>query len=382
MDFAFTDEQRDLGRTVRDYLADRFGPEQVRAVYEDPEGDGHPADLWKACAEQGWLAVTVPEEHDGLGLGLLDASVIARAWGAATIPGPYLVTVLGGEAIRLAGSAEQQAEWLPKVAAGEVVLTLALRRDGGGWDADGAAVTVSGGTVSGTAVQVEYAHVADAVVTASSDGTLWLVDAKAAGVTVTRTGGLDRTTRLSTVTFDGAQATELTGAKAFDALVRAAAVLYANDLVGIARSALTRTVQYDKDRSQFGKPVGSFQAIKHALADLHVGVSMAEHGAMYAAYAVDTHQADRDQAVSVAKAKASDSARDTTAAMIQYHGGIGYTWEHDAHFAFKRAKREEYAFGDGAGTRRSSRRSCSPGSPEPQRFWTAPGCSRGPSAFC
>ncbi len=108
---------------------------------------------------------------------------------------------------------------------------------------------------------------------------------------------------------------------------------------------MIRTVQYDKDRVQFGRPVGSFQAIKHALADLHVGVTMAEHGALYAAYAVDSGQADLQQAVSVAKSKASDTARDATAAMIQYHGGIGYTWEHDAHFAFKRAKREEYAYG-------------------------------------
>jgi alkylation response protein AidB-like acyl-CoA dehydrogenase len=348
MFFALTDEQRDLGRTVRDYLADRFGPDQVRAVYEDPDGDGHPADLWKACGEQGWLAVTVPAAHDGLGLGLLDAAVIARAWGAATIPGPWLPTVLGGEAIRLAGSTDQQAAWLPKVAAGEVVLTLATRREGGGWDPAGAAVVADGSALTGTAVQVEYAHVADALVTATADGRLWLVDPATAGVTVTRTGGLDRTTRLATVTFAGAQGTELTGAPALEALYRAAAVLTANDLVGVARSALTRTVAYDKERQQFGKPVGSFQAIKHALADLHVGISMAEHGALYAAYAVDTDQADAEQAVHVAKSKASDTARDMTAAMIQYLGGIGYTWEHDAHFAFKRAKREEYAYGDGA----------------------------------
>jgi acyl-CoA dehydrogenase len=349
MFFALTDEQRDLGRTVRDYLADRFGPDQVRAVYEDPDGDGHPADLWKACGEQGWLAVTVPEAYDGLGLGLLDAAVIARAWGAATIPGPWLATVLGGEAIRLAGSAEQQAAWLPRVAAGEVVLTLALRRDGGAWDASGAAVVNSGGALKGTAVQVEYAHVADAIITADSEGHLYVVKADQPGVQVTRTGGLDRTTRLSTVEFDvPADFTELAGAPALDAVLRAATVLTANDLVGIARSALTRTVAYDKERTQFGKPVGSFQAIKHALADLHVGISMAEHGALYAAYAVDTDQPDVLQAVSVAKSKASDTARDATAAMIQYLGGIGYTWEHDAHFAFKRAKREEYAYGDGA----------------------------------
>lgn len=347
MFFALTDEQRALATTVRDYLADRFGPDRVRAVYEDPDGDGHPADLWKACGEQGWLAVGVPEAFDGLGLGLLDTAVIARAFGSATIPGPWLATVIAGEALRLAGSAEQQQSWLPRLAAGEVVLTLATRGEGGGWDAAGAACTADGDRLTGTAPQVEYANVADALVTATTDGRLWLVNPSAAGVTVQRVRALDRTTRLATVRFGRAAAEELTGSPAVQGLYHAGAVLVANDLVGIARSALTRTVAYDKERHQFGRPVGSFQAIKHALADLHVGVTMAEHGALYAAYAVDAGLPDAEVAVSVAKSKASDVARDATAAMIQYLGGIGYTWEHDAHFSFKRAKREEYLYGDG-----------------------------------
>ena len=348
MFFALTDEQRALASTVREYLADRFGPDHVRAVYDDPDGDGHPVELWKAIADQGWLAVLIPEEHDGIGLGLLDASVIARAFGAATIPGPWLGTVLGGEAIRLAGSAEQQAAWLPRVSAGDAVLAIAVRGVGGGWDATGAAATADGNNLTGVAPQVEYAHVADALITATTDGRLWLLDPKAPGVSIERVPTLDRTTRLATVRFEAAQAEELTAAPALDAVLRAGAVLVANDLAGIARSALTRTVAYDIDRHQFGRPVGSFQALKHAMADLHVGITMAEHGSLYAAYAVDSGAPDRDTAVWVAKAKASDSARDATAAMIQFHGGIGYTWEHDAHFAFKRAKREEYLFGDGS----------------------------------
>jgi acyl-CoA dehydrogenase len=366
MFFALTDEQRALSATVRDFLRDRFGPEQVRAVYEDPTGDGHPADLWKACAEQGWLAVLIPERYDGLGLGLLDASVIARAWGVGTVPGPYLPTVIAAEAIRLAGSPEQQQTWLPRVAGGEAVLTLATRGPGGAFDPTGAACTVAdpaggagsdsaggadtdraSGRLTGTAAHVEYAHVADRLVTATPDGRLWLVDPAGPGVRIDRVESLDRTTRLATVRFQDAPGEALLGAPdALPAVYRAGAVLIGNDLAGIARSALTRTVAYDKERQQFGRPVGSFQAIKHALADLHVGVTMAEHGALYAAYAVDAGRPDAVQAVHVAKAKASDVARDATAAMIQYHGGIGYTWEHDTHFAYKRAKREEYLYGD------------------------------------
>jgi alkylation response protein AidB-like acyl-CoA dehydrogenase len=350
MFFALTDEQRALATTVRDFLADRFGPARVRAVYDDLEGDGHPADLWKSCAEQGWLAIMIPAEFDGLGLGLLDASVVARAFGVATTPGPWLPTLLGAEAIRLAGSEEQKLNWLTRVAAGHAVLTLASRGRGGGYDTAGAATIADGERLTGSAVQVEYAHVADALVTASTDGRLWLVDAGAEGLGIERTDALDRTTRLATVQFDGVHATELpdAGPRTLDTIYRAGAVLVGHDLVGIARSALTRTVAYDKEREQFGRPVGSFQAIKHALADLHVGITMAEHGTLYAAYAVDAALPDADIAVSVAKSKASDVARDATAAMIQYLGGIGYTWEHDAHFAFKRAKREEYLYGDGS----------------------------------
>jgi alkylation response protein AidB-like acyl-CoA dehydrogenase len=124
-------------------------------------------------------------------------------------------------------------------------------------------------------------------------------------------------------------------------------VLVAADLVGTAREAVARTVAYDRDRQQFGVPVGSFQAIKHALADLHVAVTLAEHAVLYAAHAVDAGLDGADLAVAVAKAKASDAAFDATAAMIQYHGGIGYTWEHEAHFFYKRAKRLAGQYGDG-----------------------------------
>jgi alkylation response protein AidB-like acyl-CoA dehydrogenase len=128
-----------------------------------------------------------------------------------------------------------------------------------------------------------------------------------------------------------------------------AAVLAANELAGLAREALTRTVAYDRTREQFGRPVGSFQAVKHALADLHVATTMAGHAGWYAAHAVDEALPDAQLAVSVAKAKAGLVAREVTAAMIQFHGGIGFTWEHDAHFFFKRAKRLEYQYGDPAG---------------------------------
>ncbi|HWG93236.1 MAG TPA: acyl-CoA dehydrogenase family protein [Mycobacteriales bacterium] len=347
MHFALDEDQKALQDAVRSYLRDRFDLEKVRAVYDDPEGDGDPAELWSAVSEQGWLAVLVPEEHDGVGLGLVAASVISRALGAGTVPGPWLGTVLAAEAVRLAGSDAQKASWLPRLAAGEAKGAVALLKPGSSPEPGNAPATSDGGTLSGQLQIVEYAEVADVLVVAAQDG-LHLVEPKGAGVTITRCAALDRSTRTSTVDLDGAAGERLESSS--DAVVQElldrAAVLVANDLVGIARRALTDTVEYDKTRVQFGRPVGSFQAIKHHLADLHVAVTMAEHAALYAAHAVEAGLEDAALAVSIAKSKAADTARQAVSDMIQYHGGIGFTWEHHAHFSFKRAKRLEYAYGD------------------------------------
>ncbi|WP_018501611.1 acyl-CoA dehydrogenase family protein [Parafrankia discariae] len=360
MFFALTDEQRALGETVRAFLSDRFDLTAVRAVFEDTAGDGHPPELWKSVGEQGWLAVCVPEEFDGLGLGLLDAQVVARELGAGAVPGPWLPTVLAGEAVRLAGSDAQRAELLPRLADGDLVATVALRGAGGAWDASGVAVTARGDELSGTASPVEYPGVANLVVVAAAEPGpagadpagggvgLYLLDPAAAGVTVRPLAGPDGTTRLAALELAGARARRLPGSSvaALADLVRRGALLTAADQAGVAREALTRTVRYDRERIQFGRPVGSFQALKHQLADLHVAVTMAEHAVMYAAHALDAGLDDLELAVAVAKAKASQAARDATAAMIQYHGGIGYTWEHEAHFFYKRARRLYGAFGD------------------------------------
>ena len=349
MQFQLTDEQRALQDAVRSYLRDRFGLDKVRELYENPDGDGVPAALWQALGEQGWLAVLVPEEHDGIGLGLLDAAVLAREFGAGAVPGPWLGTVLAGEALRLAGSKEQQAEWLPRLAAGEVKGAVALLKHGSSATPQNAPATASGGTLSGRLLLVEYPEVADVLVVAAQDG-LYLVDPRGAGVTITPVDGLDKTVRVGNVELDGATGTKLEegGPDALQDLLDRAAVLVANDLVGIARKAVTDTVEYDKTRVQFGKPVGSFQSVKHELADLHIAVTFAEHAATYAAHAADVDAPDRRLAASIAKAKAADAADAATAAMIQFHGGIGFTWEHHTHFYFKRCKRLQAAYGDAA----------------------------------
>ncbi|HXV92393.1 MAG TPA: acyl-CoA dehydrogenase family protein [Pseudonocardia sp.] len=325
MYFALTEDQREFASAVRGYLAERFDLDAVRGVVEEPSSDGHPTSLWKAAAEQGWLAVLVPEEHEGLGLGLVEAQVIARELGAGVAPGPWRGTVLAAEAIRLAGSGEQRAEWLPRLAVGDAVGAVAAR-----------------GTAPGTLPAVEYGAVATVVVARSGADGLVLVEPGATGPV----GSYDGTTRLADVEAGAGEALPGATADVIAELTARATVLVAADLAGIAREALSRTVAYDRDRRQFGVPVGSFQAIKHALADLHVGVTMAEHAALHAAHALDAGLPDAPLAVSVAKAKASEAALQATAAMIQYHGGIGYTWEHEAHFFYKRAKRLAGLYGD------------------------------------
>ena len=312
MYFALTEDQQEFGAAVQGWLAERFDLAAVRVVVEDTEGDGNPAALWKAAGEQGWLAVTVPEEFDGLGLGLVEAQVIARALGAGVAPGPWRGTVLAAEAIRLGGTDGQKATWLPRLATGDAIGAVAARRD---------------------LAAVEYGAIADVVVT--PEGAL------VTGASATPRGSYDGAVRLADLR--GGTVEEL--ATAPDIAARAA-VLVAADLVGVAREALTRTVAYDRERKQFGVPVGSFQAIKHALADLHCTVTMAEHAALYAAHALDVGAEDGALAVAVAKAKAGDAAVASTGAMIQYHGGIGYTWEHEAHLFYKRAKRLAGQWGD------------------------------------
>src|SRR3954451_14033213 len=157
MFFSLTDEQRALQATVREFLADRFPLTSVRALYDEPDGDGDPSELWKAVGEQGWLAVTIDEQYDGLGLGLLDAAVLARCWGEGCAPGPFLPTLVAAEAIRLGGTDEQKSLWLARIAAGEAKLSLAY----------GGRVTQSDGKLSGTVRYVEYAHVADQLVVAA-----------------------------------------------------------------------------------------------------------------------------------------------------------------------------------------------------------------------
>ncbi|MGI5242204.1 acyl-CoA dehydrogenase family protein [Dactylosporangium sp. CA-139066] len=352
MRLAFTDEQEELRTSVRRLLAEHWSPEKRRAALDSAEP--YDARLWKTMAEGlGLHGMAIPEEYGGAGYGFVEQSVVLEEIGRALLRAPYLSTVTVAATALQAGQDEAlRADWLPRIAAGQAVAALAhderrgarpaaAVRDGAGW------------RVSGTKAYVVDGAQADLfVVTATGDDgpVLLAVEGSADGVATLEHPTLDLTRRLATVTFTEAQGRAIAvGDQARDVLDRTldvAAVALACEQVGGAAAALEMTVEYAKIREQFGAPIGSFQAIKFKCADMLLDLEAARSAAYYAAASVNDNAADLPIAASVAKAVCSDAYTAITAEMIQIHGGIGYTWEHDAHLYFKRAKAAQHLFGD------------------------------------
>ncbi|MGC2412665.1 MAG: acyl-CoA dehydrogenase [Stellaceae bacterium] len=365
MDIGFTEEQELLRDTARKFLDGECPTTFVRQMMATE--DAVTQEFWQKLAEQGWLGITYPEADGGSGLGLVDLVVLMEEVGRAVMPGPYPASVLlGGAAIAEAGSAAQRREFLPKIAAGEAKATLAATEPNARWDAAGitlrARETRGGFTLSGTKLFVPDAHLADVLVVAArtrdgstmEDGvTLFLVPKGTPGVAVRLLPSVDETRKLCEVKFDNVTlpATALVGElhQGWPALARVtdrAAVALSAEICGAAQRVLDMTVEYAKLRTAFGKPIGTYQGVKHKCADMLIEIENAKSLTYYAAWAVDEAEPDAAMAVSMAKAAASDAGRKVCAAGIQLHGGIGMTWEHDLQLYLKRAKASEIALGD------------------------------------
>src|SRR5437588_3987185 len=365
MDIGFTEEQEMLRETARKFLDDECTTQFVRRLMAT---EGSLSDkFWQKLAGQGWLGILYSEEDGGSGLGLVDLVVLIEEIGRAVMPGPYLATVLlGGAAIAAAGSPEQRRDWLPRIAAGELKATLAVTEPNARWDAAGITTTAretrGGFTLSGSKMFVPDAQLANVIVVAarSRDGStmedgvsLLLVPKDAAGLGIRRLSSVDETRKLCEVTLDNvavpgsALLGELhQGWAPLQQVIDRAAVALSAEMCGAAQRVLEMTVDYAKLRVAFGKPIGSYQGVKHKCADMLVEIENAKSLTYYAAWAVDENEADAPLAVSMAKAAASDAGRKVCAAGIQLHGGIGMTWEHDLQLYLKRAKAAEVAFGD------------------------------------
>jgi alkylation response protein AidB-like acyl-CoA dehydrogenase len=364
MDFGFNQEQELLRNTARKFLENECNSEFVRARMAEPAGVTDA--FWAKLAEQGWTGLVYPEEFGGTGLGFVDLTVLMEEMGRAVMPGPFFSTLLGGLTILETGSAAQKKEWLTKIAGGEAKAALAFTEPNARWDAAAVAVTAheAGGTftLSGTKLFVLDAHVADVIVVVArtreskrpEEGlSLFLVPKGARGLTVKLLPTMDQTRKLCEVKFDdvvvGADALMGPRDGAWTPLARVldrATVALCAEMCGGAQRVLDMTTEYAKIRIAFGKPIGSYQGVKHRAADMLVESENAKSLTYYAAWAVDENVPEAPLAASMAKAYASDAFRKITGAGIQLHGGIGFTWEHDLHLYFKRAKSSEFTFGD------------------------------------
>jgi alkylation response protein AidB-like acyl-CoA dehydrogenase len=365
MDIGFSDEQELLRDTARKFLDGECTTKFVREMMASDAAVTD--DFWQQLAANGWLGITYPEEEGGSGLGLVDLVVLMEEIGRAVMPGPYPATVLlGGAAIAAAGSPAQRREWLPRIAAGEVKASLAVTEPNARWDAAGITATAresrGGFALSGTKMFVPDAHLADVLVVAarSRDGStmedgvsLFLVPKDPAGLGIRRLPSVDETRKLCEVKLDNVAVPGSAllgevhqGWAPLQQVIDRAAVALSAEMCGAAQRVLDMTVDYAKLRVAFGKPIGTYQGVKHKCADMLVEIENAKSLTYYAAWAVDEGEADAPLAVSMAKAAASDAGRKVCAAGIQLHGGIGMTWEHDLQLYLKRAKADEVAFGD------------------------------------
>ena len=355
MDLGFTERQELLRNAARDFL-ERECPEQlVRDMEEDERG--YPPQLWSRMAEQGWQGLLIPEEHGGAGFDFLDLCVLLEEFGRALVPGPFMSTVLGGAVPLLAaGSAEQRARYLPRIASGDLIFTLAQTEPSARFDERGieAGASVDGGevTVSGVKLFVPDANVADHMVVAARSPkgiTLAIVAADQPGVTVNQLLTIARDKQCEVI-LDGAKG-ELLGEEGrgwehLRPVMQRYAVAECAYLVGLAQMDFEISVDYAKERVQFGRPIGSFQAIQHKCADMVTDVDGSRFIMYKAAWSLNTDQDDRQMAVNMAKAWTSEATRRVVAHGQQIHGGIGFTKDYKIQLYYRRQKRAELAWGD------------------------------------
>ena len=363
MDLGFSEEQEMLRNSARDFFLNELPKDVVKEMATDEKG--YVPDLWKKMAELGWMGLVIPEEYDGMGMSYLDLVVLLEEMGRACLTGPYFSTVvLGGYTVMEAGSEEQKKELLTKIANGEIILALALTEPSAKYEASAIAVSAKAQgddyVIDGTKLFVENAHIADYLIVAArtkeggnaEDGiSLFLVDAKSPGIstTVLKTMAGDKQCE---VIFDKVKVPKKNllggldkGWPVMEKMLEKATVGLCAQMVGGAQMALEMSVTYAKERVQFGRPIGSFQAIQHYCANMVTDVDGSKFVTYEAAWKL-SEGLDASMEVSMAKAWTSEAYRRVTLLGHQIHGGIGFCIDHDMPLYFKRAKAAEPTFGD------------------------------------
>jgi alkylation response protein AidB-like acyl-CoA dehydrogenase len=312
MDFGLSDDQRDIQRTARELLAERSRPERVRECAEARRAD---EELWRELSELGWPGIAVPEEHGGQGLGAIELSILCEELGGSLAAVPFLPTVMAAAVIGEAGSQEQRARWLPGLAGGEVKGAV-------GSAAGSGAELVIGGAEAGLIVLLDDEQGARVLSTAQAE--------------VISVDSIDPTRSAARVSAPAKAGEELEGE--VSAGVDRALVAISSELVGVCARTLDMTTTYVKERRQFGVPVASYQAVSHRCAQMLLETEKARSTASFAAWTADADPGRLPEAAAMAKAAASEAGREVTASAIQAHGGIGFTWEADVHWLYKRAQ--------------------------------------------
>jgi alkylation response protein AidB-like acyl-CoA dehydrogenase len=332
MNFEFNEDQNLLREQAQGFLADNCSPAVVRAVL-DGDAD-YDAELWGKIVEMGYTATVIPEEFGGLGLSYLELSVIAEELGRVAAPVPFSSSVyLATEALLLAGSREQKETWLPKLAAGEAIGTFAMAETHGRPSPANLQTSVANGAITGAKLPVPDGGIADFAVVVANNG-LYLVDLGGSGVQRSSVRTLDFSRGHSRLELSGAQAEPLGDPAAGWALTQKlldrAAILFAWEQVGGAQAALEMAKEYALGRYAFGRPIASYQAIKHKLANMYVKNTLARSNCYFGAWALNTDAAELALAAATARVSAKEN--------VQTHGGMGFTWEFDCQFYYRRAK--------------------------------------------
>jgi alkylation response protein AidB-like acyl-CoA dehydrogenase len=345
VNFDFSPDQRSLRDQARKFLAEQASSARVRRILEGAAP--YDAELWRGMGEMGWIGTAIPEAHGGAGFGYLELCVIAEELGRSLAPTPFSSTIyLAAEALLLAGSEAQKKRWLPRIAQGNAIGCFALAEGAHVATPGNLTTRAVGGRVTGTKLPVMDGDVADFAVVAASEtagrGGLFLVDLEGAGVTRTSLTTVDPTRSHARLAFEAAAAEPLgapgEGWPLVERLLDRAAVLVAFEQLGGAQAALDMAREYAIGRFAFGRQIASFQAIKHKLADMYVGVELARSNAYYGAWALSKDAPELPVAAATARVAATEAYYQAAKENIQVHGGMGFTWEFDCHLHYRRAK--------------------------------------------
>jgi alkylation response protein AidB-like acyl-CoA dehydrogenase len=351
VNFDLTDEQQMLQAAAREFLAARLKSERIRELAESD--DAFDDDLWREMSQLNWPGLMISEKYGGQELGTIELAVLMEQLGYALTPGPILSSILAGIALETAATDELKERYLAPLAVGEQRGTLALWDAGAGWAPDDITLepeAANGGYVlRGEKLFVLDAARADFFIVGASGDRRFIVERDADGLSIAPTKTIDTTRKQYAVKLDGVKVAEDAafggGGAMGPARVRAYTAIAA-ELTGVAQRAMEMAVDYAKERKQFGRPIGSYQAVSHRCAQMLLETEAARSAAYYAAWAADNEPETAPLAASMAKAYASDAGTRVTGASLQVHGGIGFTWEHDLHLWLKRAMSDAVMFGD------------------------------------